>query len=196
MYRSATIVFMRRWSQTLPLSNRWIRPLLFLIKQTKSPNVQCGTWRKLKSPVELFKLFRLDCLHCNSYTYLHRLFIPVVLVYLLLASTVKISLYTVVSLYKIHISYFSIHTIYDVIEWKPFSRYWPFVGEIHRSPVNSPHKGQWRGALVFSLMYVLNKRMSKQSWGWRFEMPLRSLWRHCNGHRIIISYQCHGALTN
>ena len=25
---------------------------------------------------------------------------------------------------------------------------------IHRSPVNSPHKGQWRGALVFSLICV------------------------------------------
>ena len=25
-------------------------------------------------------------------------------------------------------------------------------GGIHRSPVNSPHKGQWRGALMFSLM--------------------------------------------
>ena len=28
----------------------------------------------------------------------------------------------------------------------------PFVRGIHRSPVNSPHKGQWRGALMFSLM--------------------------------------------
>ena len=27
----------------------------------------------------------------------------------------------------------------------------------------------------------LNKRFSKQSWGWWFETPLRSLWRHCNG---------------
>ena len=26
------------------------------------------------------------------------------------------------------------------------------VGGIHRSPVNSPHKGQWRGALMFSLI--------------------------------------------
>ena len=33
-----------------------------------------------------------------------------------------------------------------------FSRYWPFVRGIHRSPVNSPHKCQWRGALIFSLI--------------------------------------------
>ena len=26
----------------------------------------------------------------------------------------------------------------------------------------------------------LNKRLSKQSWGWWFETPSGSLWRHCN----------------
>ena len=40
----------------------------------------------------------------------------------------------------------------DVIKWKYFPRYWPFVREIHRSPVNFPHKGQWRGALMFTLI--------------------------------------------
>ena len=40
----------------------------------------------------------------------------------------------------------------DVIKWKHFPRYWPFVREIHRSPVNFPHKGQWRGALMFTLI--------------------------------------------
>ena len=40
------------------------------------------------------------------------------------------------------------------IKWKHFPRYWPFVRGIHRSPVNSPHKGQWRGALMFSLICV------------------------------------------
>ena len=42
----------------------------------------------------------------------------------------------------------------DVIKWKHFPRNWPFVRGIHRSPVNSPHRGQWRGALMFSLIYV------------------------------------------
>ena len=37
---------------------------------------------------------------------------------------------------------------------KKFPRYWPFVRGIHRSPVNSLHNGQWRGALVFSLICV------------------------------------------
>ena len=40
----------------------------------------------------------------------------------------------------------------DDIKWKHFPRYWPFARGIHRSPVNSPHKGQWRGALMFSLI--------------------------------------------
>ena len=42
----------------------------------------------------------------------------------------------------------------DVIKWKHFPRYWPFVRGIHRYPVNSPHKGQWRGALMLSLICV------------------------------------------
>ena len=42
----------------------------------------------------------------------------------------------------------------DVIKWKHFPRYWPFVRGIHRSPVNSSHKGQWRGALMFSVICV------------------------------------------
>ena len=38
--------------------------------------------------------------------------------------------------------------------WKHFPRCWPFVWGIHRFPVNSPHKGQRRGALMFSLICV------------------------------------------
>ena len=62
-----------------------------------------------------------------------------------------------------HIIWSLIHD--DVINWKHFPRYWPFVRGIHRSPVNSPHKGQWRGALMLFL-FALNKRLSKQSRGW------------------------------
>ena len=40
----------------------------------------------------------------------------------------------------------------DVIKWKHFPRYWPYARGIHRWPVDSPHKGQWRGALMFSLI--------------------------------------------
>ena len=49
-----------------------------------------------------------------------------------------------------------------------------------RSPVNSPHKGQWCGTLMLSLICALNKRLGKQSWSCWFETPSRSLWSHCN----------------
>ena len=39
-----------------------------------------------------------------------------------------------------------------VIKWKHFPPCWPFVRGIPRSSVNSPHKGQWRGAMMFSLI--------------------------------------------
>ena len=42
----------------------------------------------------------------------------------------------------------------DVIKWKHFPRNWPFVREIQWSPVNFPYQGQWRGALMFSLIYA------------------------------------------
>ena len=51
-------------------------------------------------------------------------------------------------------------------QMETFPRYWPFLWGIHRWPVDSPHKGQWRGALMLSLICSLNKRLSKQSWGW------------------------------
>ena len=40
----------------------------------------------------------------------------------------------------------------DVMKWKHFLCYWPFVWAIHQSLVNSPHKGQWCGALIFSVI--------------------------------------------
>ena len=57
-----------------------------------------------------------------------------------------------------------------------FTRNWPFVWGIHR------YKGQWRGALMFSLIcvWINGSVLSKQSWGWWFETPSRPLWRHWN----------------
>ena len=48
----------------------------------------------------------------------------------------------------------NVHKHDDVIKWKHFPRYWPFVRGIHRSPVNPPLKGQWRGALMFSFICI------------------------------------------
>ena len=66
-----------------------------------------------------------------------------------------------------------------------FPRYWPFVRGVHRSPVNSPHKGQWCGALSFFYLR-LDKRLSKQLLGRWFKTPSGSLWRNCNTVVTII----------
>ena len=71
-----------------------------------------------------------------------------------------------------------------VIWWRhqmeTFSELMALCAGIHRSAVNSPHKGQWCGVLVFSFIYALSKRLRKRSWDWWFETPSRPLWRHCN----------------
>ena len=70
----------------------------------------------------------------------------------------------------------------DVIKWKYFPCYRPFV------PVNGEFPAQRpvpRNSYVFFDLR-LNKRLSKQSWGWWFETLSRPLWRHCND---ILSFQ-------
>ena len=67
----------------------------------------------------------------------------------------------------------------DVIKWKHFPRYRPFVRGIHRSPVNSPHKGQWRGALMFSLICVWIN-------GWVNDGEAGDLRRYCAHYDVIV----------
>ena len=68
----------------------------------------------------------------------------------------------------------------DVIKWKHFPRNWPFVRGIHRSRWIPPQRPVTRSFDVFFDLR-LNKRLSKQLWGWWFETPSWSLWRQCNG---------------
>ena len=78
----------------------------------------------------------------------------------------------------------------DVIKWKHFPRYWPFARGIHRSLVNSSYKGQWRGALMFSLIWVwMNSCVNRQPWGWWFETPSHPFWRHSNGEGMFEYFQ-------
>ena len=86
--------------------------------------------------------------------------------------------------YQKYISIVVRNTHDDVIRWKHYLRYWPFVRGIHRSPVNSPHKGP--ATRSFDVFFDLNpnKQLSKQSSRWWFETPLHSLWRHSNIHVV------------
>ena len=67
----------------------------------------------------------------------------------------------------------------NVIKSKHFPRYWSFVRGIHRSPVNSPHKGQWREALMFSLIcHWIN--------GWVSNGEAGDLRRHCSHYDVSV----------
>ena len=59
----------------------------------------------------------------------------------------------------------------DVMKWKHFPRYWPFVRGIHWWLVNSPHKILWRGPLMFSLICVWTN-------GWVYNRNAGDLRRH------------------
>ena len=67
----------------------------------------------------------------------------------------------------------------DVIKWKHFPRYWPFVRGIHRSPVNSLHKGQWRRALMCYLISVWIN-------GWVNNRETGDLRRHRAHYGVIV----------
>ena len=67
------------------------------------------------------------------------------------------------------------------IKWKHFPRYWPFVRGFHRSPVNSPHKGMWRGALMFSLICA---RIN----GWVNNREAGDLRRHRAHYDVIVMF--------
>ena len=78
----------------------------------------------------------------------------------------------------------STHHHDDVIKWKHFPRCWPFVRGIHRSPVKSPLKGQWRGALNFSLICV---RIN----GWVNNRKAGDLRRHRAHYDVTLMYFKH-----
>ena len=76
----------------------------------------------------------------------------------------------------------------DVIKWKHFPRYWPFVRGIHRSPVTSPHKGQWRGTLMFSLICAWIN-------GWVNNREASDLRRHRSNYGVNVMHSSYLILT-
>ena len=74
----------------------------------------------------------------------------------------------------------------DNNKWKRFPCYWPFVRGNLRSSVDSPHTGQWRGALMFSLTCAWTDGWpNNRDAGVFRQTPSLSLWRHCNAIRFI-----------
>ena len=89
---------------------------------------------------------------------------------------------------------YPINTLHDdVIKWKNFQRYWPFVRGTHRSPVNCQHKGQWRGALMFSLICAcMNDWVTNREAGdlrrhrIHYDVTVMELRKHCHGDQSQI----------
>ena len=77
----------------------------------------------------------------------------------------------------------------DFIKRIFFSRYWHFVRGIHRPPVNSPHKGQWRGALVFSLIWTSINR-------WVNNCEPGDLRRHRANYEVSVMVGAHVPATS
>ena len=64
-------------------------------------------------------------------------------------------------------------------QMETFSGYWPFLRGIHRLLVNSPHKGQWRGALMFpSICAWIN--------GWVKSCEAGDLRRHRTQYNVTV----------
>ena len=68
------------------------------------------------------------------------------------------------------------------------------------SPVTGEFPAQRPVTRSFDVFYDLrlNKRLSKQSWGWWYETPSRSFWRHCNAlclRKRPLDPSAHGAAT-
>ena len=76
----------------------------------------------------------------------------------------------------------------DVITWKHFSRNWPFVRGIHRSSVNFLHKGQWCGALMFSLICAWIN-------GWVNNGEVGDLRRHRTHYDATVMYMVRYSIT-
>ena len=67
----------------------------------------------------------------------------------------------------------------DVIKWKTFPRNWPLCGEF-TGPGEFPTQRPVTRSFDVFFDLRLNKRLSKQTWGWWFETQSWSLWRQCN----------------
>ena len=75
----------------------------------------------------------------------------------------------------------------DVIKWKHVPRYWPFVRGVNQWLMSSPHKGQWGGALIFSLICAWTN-------DWANNRDVGDLRRH-HRHYDVIAMTFHKPLT-
>ena len=88
---------------------------------------------------------------------------------------------------------YPVHRCYDIAWWRHQMETFSVLLAICAG--NSPVAGEFptqrpmtRSFYVFFDRH-LNKRLSKRSWGWWFEMLLCSLWCHCNGYEPRVRFR-------
>ena len=99
--------------------------------------------------------------------------------------TISVSLITLMDM-QYHHSFNTDDFICSSVSWwrhqlQTFSALFVLVQSIHRSPVNSPHKGQWPGAFMFSLIYTWTS-------GWVNNQDAGDLRRHRAHCDVTIMY--------
>ena len=82
-------------------------------------------------------------------------------------------------IYPVYLYWSAISIVIDDVTKGHFPRYWPFVRAIRRSPVNFPHKDQWRGPLIFSLICTWIK-------GWVNNRKAGDLRRHRTHYGVTV----------
>ena len=88
----------------------------------------------------------------------------------------KINRTIIAPYWTLHISIDIMYGVYDdVTKW----RYWLIGRGIHQSPVNPFHKGQWRGALMFSFICAWTN-------GWVDNRDAGDLRRYCARYDVTV----------
>ena len=72
-------------------------------------------------------------------------------------------------------------------QMETFSALLAICAGIHRSPGEFPAQRSVTRSFDVFFDLRLNKRLSKQSWGWWFEALSWPLWRHCNDAKLYAS---------
>ena len=168
IFISWLILFWGSWDMASLFKNVLILHILLPVRSKWYTNIYVNIY--IQSVVELYKYY---------YT--------VSRMWLLFPGICSIRLYNYIKLYPLRVTYLQITIVFvktseihdDVSKCKHFPRYWLFWRGIHRSAVNSPHKGQWHGTLMFSLICPWIN-------AWVNNRETCYLRRHCTHYDVIV----------
>ena len=89
-----------------------------------------------------------------------------------------------------------VKTDHDVMTWKRFPHYWPFVRGIHQSVVGYPQRGPINAELHVLFLVSLTKLLNKQCSCWWFDKPWCSCHHIPNITRVHHEFHPNTSFTN